>query len=368
MADTAPQIMFLRDIRHGGEPDQAAAVAARLAACITSATVSVDIAIYDFRLSNASLADVVVGALTDAAGDGIAVRIAYDAGKPASTDHATFALIGSDPAPPGTSEWVTEHFGGTAVQVRAITAPSGNLMHSKYVVVDGAHRAQTSAVWTGSTNFTDDAWTVQEDNILILASEQLAAAYAHDFADMWASGKIGGSGEGDQGTAKIGSATVGWDFAPGDGKAIDQALTAAINAASSRVLVASMVITSHTVVAALAAAIGRGVDVSGIYDGGQMRPIEQEWSTTSYDEQVLEDWRAVKAHLSAKPSTPYTPTSTHDFMHNKIAICDEELFTGSYNFSADAEKNAENQLTITDDATIIGQFADYVTAITVAYR
>lgn len=41
---------------------------------------------------------------------------------------------------------------------------ASHLMHSKYVVRDGI--ASSATVWTGSTNFTDDAWTRQENNII----------------------------------------------------------------------------------------------------------------------------------------------------------------------------------------------------------
>jgi hypothetical protein len=67
------------------------------------------------------------------------VRIAYDAGKPAAGTGADFARLQADPAPPGTAAWVSEHFTGTPVQIRAITAGS-QLMHCKYVIRDGAKR------------------------------------------------------------------------------------------------------------------------------------------------------------------------------------------------------------------------------------
>jgi phosphatidylserine/phosphatidylglycerophosphate/cardiolipin synthase-like enzyme len=53
-----------------------------------------------------------------------------------------------------------------------------------------------------------------------------------------------------------------------------------------------------------------------------------------------------RAPLVGKVSTPYTPTSRHDFMHNKILVVDDTVITGSYNFSHSAELNAENLLLI----------------------
>jgi len=53
-------------------------------------------------------------------------------------------------------------------------------------------------------------------------------------------------------------------------------------------------------------------------------------------------------------------------MHNKVLICDDTVATGSYNFSANAEKNAENQLRITDPG-IAWRYADYLATIAKAY-
>src|SRR5215472_6561386 len=62
----------------------------------------------------------------------------------------------------------------------------------KYLVRDSDLPA--AQVWTGSTNLDDDAWTLQENNILRVASAQLAAYYAEDFEQLWQTGEIGESG------------------------------------------------------------------------------------------------------------------------------------------------------------------------------
>lgn len=358
----AISVQFLRDTRHGGAPEQPQSVAAALAAFVGAAKVSVDLAIYDFRLSNPMLVSTVVGALTAAAKRGVRVRIGYDAGVGTATVAA--AQLEADPAPIGTAEWVAEHFSGTGVQTKAIHA-APQLMHSKYLVRDAT--APTAAVWTGSTNFTDDAWTLQENNILRISGAKIAAGYAADFAQLWASGSIAGSGAGDTSGA---TAALGWDFSPGDGPAIDAALCARIAAATTHIRVASMVLTSHTILAALAAAIQRGVPVSGIADAGQMDPIVRQWQASAATHPAtataLADWEAVRAHLAVKRSTPYSPTSIHDFMHLKVLVTDGVLSTGSYNFSANAERNAENQVHTTDAATV-QRYCDFIDLIAAAY-
>lgn len=354
---------FLRDTRHGGATTQAADVAAALTAFIGGATSTIEVAIYDFRLTGTIGTDV-VGALIEAAQRGVAVRIGYDLGKPVAGTAADFAALAADPAPAGTADWVQQHFAGTAVQIKGIAA-APQLMHSKYVLCDAA--TPGGAVWTGSTNFTDDAWTLQENNILIARSPVLAQAYLADFDSMWSTGKIKGTGAGDGGTTTITEFGVNWDFAPGDGPAIDAALVALVRAARTRIAIAAMVLTSHPLLAALAIALEAGIDVSGIYDAGQMDPIVAQWKTIPADAAVLSDWAKVSAVLAAKHSTPYRPNSAHDFMHNKILICDDTVVTGSYNFSANAQRNAENQIRVTD-AALAGEYADYLSTIAAAYR
>jgi phosphatidylserine/phosphatidylglycerophosphate/cardiolipin synthase-like enzyme len=356
-------VTTLRDTRHGGAAQQPDEVASRLAVFAGGAKHTLDLAIYDFRLSDARAATV-VGSLIDAADRGVAVRIGYDAGKPAVADAATFAALQADPAPSGTADWVTAQFAGSRVQLTAINA-APQLMHCKYVIRDAA--TPGAQVWTGSTNFTDDAWTLQENNILVVRSAALAGAFATDFDQMWTSGSIRHTGTGDSGSTRLGSAQLSWDFAPGDGTKIDAALVELVGSARTRIVIAAMVLTSHPLLAALSAALDRGVRVSGMFDAGQMDPIAGRWATSPDDASVLADWKQVSGHLVPKHSIPYSPTSPHDFMHNKVLIADDTVVTGSYNFSANAERNAENQLRIAD-AAISDGYAAYIATIAAAYR
>jgi phosphatidylserine/phosphatidylglycerophosphate/cardiolipin synthase-like enzyme len=363
MADS-PTVIFLRDVQHGGAPDQAARLAGSLADFAAAATASLDVAIYDFRLADPGLSTTVVDALAGAAARGVTVRIGYDAGKPQPATAADFAALQADPAPPGTAEWVAEHFAGTGVTVEAIHG-GRQLMHSKYVVRD-AGGTGAPAVWTGSANFTDDAWNRQENNVVLLPGAAVAAGYRADFDQMWSTAAIRNTGH-DPGSMPLGAGTVGWDFSPADGKAINAALAERIGQARTRIVIGTMVLTSHEVLAALVEALGRGVPVTGVYDGGQMDAIvAQDWVPNPHAAGVLADWRTVSAHLARKDSTPYTPTSVHDFMHLKVLLTDDVLTTGSYNFSTNAEKNAENQIHL-DDPHTVAAYADYLGAVVAAY-
>src|SRR5436305_3625792 len=73
---------------------------------------------------------------------------------------------------------------GTSAFVQSLGYPwrriaGMKLMHSKFILRDG------QSVWTGSTNMTDDAFTLMENNILEIDSPALADYYAQDFEQLW---------------------------------------------------------------------------------------------------------------------------------------------------------------------------------------
>ncbi len=363
MADRV-MVEFLRDTTHGGDAGQPKRVAELLANFVEGTKKSLDVAIYDFRLEG-SLATTVVDAFAGLAESGTPVRIAYDASKPEAQTALVFAAAGADPAPVGTAEWLHEQFKDTKVELRPITTTSGNLMHDKYLVRD-AH-TRSASVWTGSSNFTVDAWTRQENNIVRLMSGPLTTAFASDFAEMWASGTIARTGAGDSGSTTIDRRRADWGFGPGDGQTIDAHLAGLISAARGDVAIASMVLTSATILGALTDAIDRGINVHGIVDSGQMGPIVSEWKNSKTGKGKAATFIAIAEHLHAKRSTRYTPTSVHDFMHNKVLVIDNQtVATGSHNFSHNAIGNAENSLTI-HDTSLAAQYNSYIEDLESAY-
>jgi phosphatidylserine/phosphatidylglycerophosphate/cardiolipin synthase-like enzyme len=56
----------------------------------------------------------------------------------------------------------------------------------------------------------------------------------------------------------------------------------------------------------------------------------------------------------------------HNFMHNKVVVADGTSATGSFNFSANATRNAENVLRI-DNSDLADQYAAYVDGLVQRY-
>lgn len=179
---------------------------------------------------------------------------------------------------------------------------------------------------------------------------------------MWSQQSIHGTGKNDTGTAEVDQATIEVAFSPGEGRSIDNDITAKIAVAQHSIAVASMVISSGNILGALVDAMDRGVELTGVYDGTEMRGVEHAWerSTSPTSAAKLEAWNSVKARLVPKWSHPYTETGSHDFMHNKTMSIDGQMVvTGSFNFSLNATGNAENVL-ILEDTGIAQNYAAYI--------
>ncbi len=353
----AINVTFLEQAKQ--RPEQ---IAGLLVEFLSKATSSLHVAIYDFRLSDAVAAPI-LSALQSRVAAGVDVRIVFDAGKPT----ASFPDSGTDPAPPGTADFV-RRIGGN-VQGKAITGGDPRmpkLMHHKYILRDG--KSSAAAVWTGSTNFTNDSWSLQENNIVCIDSPELCSYYETDFAELWEKGDIATTGLHDVGTVQVGAVPIKVAFSPGEGRAIDLDVAHLVRSARRRLKLGSMLITSGGILGALGDVLhqGRLAEFDGVYDATQMESVVQQWQAgpSAWKIPVFRD---VAARLVGKRSHPYSPSSPHDFMHNKIVVADDAVVTGSYNLSHSATENAENILVI-HDRGLADRYCAYIDGLAERYR
>ena len=358
------QAILLHDIDHGGQLGQSDFVVQQLVKFIQAAQRSLHLAIYDFRLNpQGRYYAPLITVLRERAQSGVDIKIAYDHGKPQDF------RVGADPAPTGTQLFLQQAFQGTSVQLRGITDrnplhPEPRLMHSKYIVRDEA------AVWTGSVNLTDDSWTFEENNVAEVNSASLASYYETDFRELWISGDIDSTGLNDAGTVTVEQETaIDVAFSPGEGTTIDTCAANLVTSAKRRIKLASMVISSHQVLRALLNALHNNqvAELGGIYDSTQMEETIQNWRRLPQNAMYIPMFLELANHFSHKASIPYSPDSRHNFMHNKVLVCDDSVFTGSFNLSHSATQNAENALII-HDAQIADRYAAYIDQLITTYR
>ena len=341
-------MLDVRTLTDGGQ--KAGDVAESLATWIGLARESLDIALYDVRLPGAP-GDAVAGAIRDAAARGVAVRIAYNEEKP--DKHLPF------PPPPRTRP---ELLAALGVPLRGIPG-SIDLMHHKYVVRDRA------AVWTGSTNWTIDSWEREENVLVTVASAEVAAAFAHDFEELWRRGRVDKSGRFDARPARVDDALVQPWFCPGRGPELSHRIGSAIGWAEHRVRIASPVLTAAPVLSTVAQELAEGrIDLKGVLDATQIAEVLHQWDANpnaGWKRPLLEHVLASGA-FAGKHSTPWGPGTVHDFMHAKVTVADDVVFIGSFNLSRSGETNAENVLEIRS-APLADRMAAFVDAVRERY-
>lgn len=326
---------------------------------ISAAKQTVHIAAYHFALKDQTVIGLIAQALKDCVNRNVEVQIAY------------YYEHNHDPRdsggvsnPTGTEDFLSRLTAGLDIEIRPVHG--NHLMHNKYVIRDG-HTAN-AAVWTGSTNFTDGAWKDMENNIVIAASPELCAYYENDFNELWSNEDITGSGSGafDSGTVTLDGINITVEFSPGKGKLIDLVIADKIRTAQSRIKIATMVLSSETILTALADQAQKpAIAFGGIYDGPE---TDGALSRATGNTPQLFD--AIKSQLVEKKSrhfNPQQPNADYDYMHNKIVVCDDTVVTGSFNFSHSATQNAENILAI-ESKEWADKFSQYIDRLVDIYK
>ena len=322
----------ITELRDGGQDP--ASIAATIASFLSPATRSLELALYDVHLESEHAAPI-HAALAEVLARKVQVRLVYN---------VEFGREIAVPRPPLARPELVE---ALPVETRAIPGVP-DLMHHKYVVRDG------EAVLTGSTNWTDESWSREENLIAVVNSRPLAARYRENFEELWQRRDVEHSGHIDSAPIEIDGHRVRPWFAPGHGEALAHRIARRLGQAKRRIRIASPVLTSGPILGTLAELVGNGnrggPDIAGVVDATQVAEVIHQWRgrvQVGWKEHAL---RSLIEHApwAGKVSTPWTPYSVHDYMHAKIVVADDAVFLGSFNLSRSGEKNAENTLEIED--------------------
>ncbi len=339
----------LTTLTDGGQP--ASRVAAQIAAFLSDARESLDLALYDVRLETEAGA-LVLASLLAAYQRGVRVRLLFDVDHP-----------GPIPVPPP-PETRPEAIEALPVETRGV-AGVPDLMHHKFCVRDGRD------VWTGSMNWTEDSWTRQENVVVrVLGSERLAFAFTLAFEQLWERGAVQGTGTVEPRPVELeGGITVRPWFTPGNGEALSHRVAKHVGRARRRVRIASPVLTAGPILGTLVEVVNEGrCRVVGVVDNTQVEDVLRQWGRNRVSAWKIPLLHTIvsKAGFSGKPSTPWSRDGVQDFMHAKVVVCDDVSFVGSFNFSRSGERNAENVVEIRDPATA-DTLARYVEDVAARY-
>jgi len=329
-----------------------------MASFLGGATRTLDIALYDLRL-DAVPGDILLAAFQAAVKRGVAVRLMFN------QDSAQAIPV---PPPPEIDWTFIDQLRSIGVQVKPIDGVP-DLMHHKYVIRDA--NTPMAALLTGSTNWTNDSWTREENVVVTFASVDLARDYLANFEELWQKPVVALSGRISSPWSALADGTrVRPYFCPGRALKLVHAMSRSISSARRRIRICSPVITSGPVLGTLAEAVERptGVDISGVYDATQMDEVQRQWGTVPGAAWKIAAFRTVVGAIKfgAKRSTPYAKGSVHDFMHAKILVADDYVYTGSFNLSHSGEENAENVIQI-ESAAVADVCAAYIDRVAARY-
>lgn len=288
---------------YSGGPDEA------LAQAIDQAQSSVDVAIYELDLSTIS------NALIRAHKRGVTIRVVTESDNMDTLDTKIPAL--------------------KAAGIPVIGDRREGLMHNKFTVID--HQD----VWSGSMNYTTNDAYRNDNNLIRIRSARLAEDYTTEFNEMFEEDLFGP----DDRPAKpfpmvnVNGTEIEVYFSPDDGVArhiIDQ-----VNAAQQSIYFLAYSFTADNIADAMVARAKAGVSLSGVFEKTQ---VPSSRSSNEYDPMRaagLDVW------LDANPRN----------MHDKVILIDGKIvITGSYNFSANAEKNNDENILIIHNSDITGLY------------
>ncbi len=283
----------------GGRHDYKQVISA-VTDAIDTAQTSIDIAMYNLNLRE------VEQALRNAHRRGVKVRLVVESD----------ALDG----------WVPRSLKSSGIPV--VSDGRESLMHNKFMVIDKCQ------VWSGSLNLTDNGVIEDRNNLVRMDDAAVAEYYAQEFEEMFTAGLFGNNspdGSPEDGWFKVASIPVGVFFSPDDG--VMDVILEEVDNAREEIVFLGYSFTSDPLAQALIDKARQGVRVMGVLDGDMVI------ANTGSDYEWL---------LGA--GLPVCLDGEAGLMHNKVIVIDgKTVVTGSYNFTASAEKyNDENIIVLQD--------------------
>ncbi|MEA2656991.1 MAG: hypothetical protein QOI23_2356 [Chloroflexota bacterium] len=289
---------------------------------------------------------------------GVTVRLMFNQDHPAAV---------ADPPPPEVDWAFIDKLKAIGVVIKPIKGVP-DLMHHKYVVRDVA--TPQAAVLTGSTNWTNDSFTREENVLFTIASADVAADYEKNFEELWTDPVVASSGHFTaQWTTLADTTRLRPYFCPGRALKLVHEMARSISSAQRRIRICSPVITSGPILGALGDAVLHSqADISGVYDATQMDEVQRQWSAQATASWKIAAFQAIvtAVKFGSKRSIPYSKGSIHDFMHAKILVADDYVYSGSFNLSHSGEQNAENVVQF-ESPHIADLCASYIDTVAAKY-
>jgi len=209
------------------------------------------------------------------------------------------------------------------------------LMHDKFAVVDGA------SVWTGSFNATDNGAFRNNNNAVMIRSRELAENYSTEFAEMFDRHEFGPTSTANtpHTLVRVGTTDVYNYFSPEDD--VPPKIIRYLRAARKSIHFMAFSFSDDEIGSTLIEKHREGIDVQGVF--------ESRGSSSAHSEMVRLQPAGVRTW---KDGNKYV-------MHHKVFIIDGVwTITGSYNFTASAAKQNDENIVIIKNSGVAQRFEE----------
>jgi len=298
--------VYFTDPQAPGASEYEGGVDEALATAIDAAHASVDVAIYNLNLWS------IRNALLDAHDRGVLVRVVAESDN---LDSEEFQDL-------------------IEAQIAVLGDRREGSMHNKFVIID------QSEVWTGSMNFTLSGAYADNNNMIRVRSDEIAARYLAEFNEMFEQDLFGDDilPQASMSAIQIGETSVEVYFSPDD--QVEARILEILEGARRSIQFLAFSFTSDPIGEALLSRAAARLDVTGVMDA------EQAVSNVGTEyENFLQSGLDVRLD------------GNDGQMHDKVLIVDGEiLITGSYNFSRNAEETNDENVLIIHDARLAATY------------
>lgn len=277
----------------------------QLTTLIGSARGTVDCALFELECER------IADALIEAHGRGVAVRMAVE------TDYADNADL----------QRVIK------AGIPVVQDERSGLMHNKFIVID------SSLVWTGSFNTTNNCAYRNNNNAVLIRSSELAENYEVEFEEMFVRKEFGprSTSNTPHTLVKFADADIYNYFAPEDD--VQSKVLRYLKAAKSRIRFMAFSMTDDAIGDLLMEKHREGIDIEGI--------VESRGSGVNYSE----------LGRLTKAGVPVLTDGNKYVMHHKVIVIDGLwTITGSFNFTESAQKSNDENVLIIKSASVAKMF------------
>jgi len=277
-----------------------------LAGAISAARISVDVAAYSISLYS------IQDALIHAFNRGVQVRIVVESDN--MTDRTPQALKDAG--------------------IPMVGDRREGLMHNKFMVIDRAE------VWTGSMNFTTSGTYQDNNNLILIRSTKVAKDYSVEFEEMFKNDFFGPDAIADTPypSLTIDGTPLEIYFSPDDHVAMR--IAALLRGAQHSIYFMAYSFTAKDFGDILLQKAQDGLPVAGVMEESQVKAnIGSEFNAFTQ--------AGLSVYMDGNPG----------LMHHKVFIIDQQIvITGSYNFTASAERTNDENVVIFFDKQIAASY------------